>query len=202
LSLWLKFAINKTGMKIKNYKISLTKDLIIIIFSLLIAYLLAKSNLIENFVGRNYSLRFLDSFLAGIFFVSVFTTAPALVAILEIAQKSSILFTALFGALGALLGDLIVFRFIKNSLNDDFFYLLKLTGLKRLSAIFRAKIFRWLTPLIGALIIASPLPDELGLAMMGFSKIKTKFFVLISFGLNFIGILAVILIVKRLQGSL
>ena len=61
------------------------------------------------------------------------------------------------------------------------------------------RIFRWLIAFLGALIIASPLPDELGLTMMGFSKIKTSLFIPISFLLNSLGILIIGLIAKAVM---
>jgi hypothetical protein len=47
------------------------------------------------------------------------------------------------------------------------------------------------------LIIASPFPDELGLMLMGLSKTNTKVFILLSFVLNFIGILVMGLLLRR-----
>lgn len=46
---------------------------------------------------------------------------------------------------------------------------------------------------IGAFIIASPFPDEIGVSLMGISKLKTYQFLLIAFALN---ILAVFLIIS------
>ena len=56
---------------------------------------------------------------------------------------------------------------------------------------FRFKHFRWLTLLAGALLIASPLPDELGIALLGFSKVSTRYFAILSFVFNFLGILGI-----------
>ncbi|OGG78335.1 hypothetical protein A3A36_01445 [Candidatus Kaiserbacteria bacterium RIFCSPLOWO2_01_FULL_52_12b] len=66
-------------------------------------------------------------------------------------------------------------------------------------SIFRPRLFKWLIPFVGALIIASPLPDEAGLAMMGLSKMKTSVFIPISFALNFLGILAIGIFAKELM---
>ena len=46
-------------------------------------------------------------------------------------------------------------------------------------------------PLTGAIIIASPLPDELGLAMMGLSRVPIAAFIPISYTMNFLGILLI-----------
>ena len=55
----------------------------------------------------------------------------------------------------------------------------------------KLKFFRWLTFLVGGLIIASPLPDELGISILGFSKMKVSWFIAISLVFNFIGILLI-----------
>lgn len=39
--------------------------------------------------------------------------------------------------------------------------------------------FAWLTPVIGAIIIASPLPDDLGVGLLSASKIKKWQFILL-----------------------
>ena len=96
------------------------------------------------------------------------------------------------------MGDLIIFLFIRNRLAEDFGYLIQKTSSGRLIAIFKLRIFRWLVPLLGALVVASPLPDELGLAMMGLSKMKTSLFIPVSFVLNATGILIIGLIAKTL----
>ena len=114
------------------------------------------------------------------------------------AQTNSILLMAFFGGLGALLGDLIIFCFVKNNLSEDFLYLIKKTKSERLMSIFRLKLFRWLIPLLGAIVVASPLPDELGLMMMGLSKMKTALLIPLSFLLNSLGILIIGLIAKAI----
>jgi membrane protein DedA with SNARE-associated domain len=91
---------------------------------------------------------------------------------------------------------LLIFRFIKDSLSENIKSLISTTRRQRIMSIFELKIFRWLVPFVGALIVASPLPDEIGLAMMGFAKMETKFFIPISFFLNFIGILILSLLAK------
>ncbi len=132
------------------------------------------------------------------FFVSVFTVAPATVVLAEIAQSNSIFLVAFFGGIGALVGDLVIFRFIKDRLADDFLYLIKKSKFGRWVSIFHLRLFRWLVPLVGALIVASPLPDELGLTMMGLSKMRTSLFIPLSFLLNSLGILVIGLIAQSL----
>jgi len=58
--------------------------------------------------------------------------------------------------------------------------------------VLHTKYFSWTLPVIGAIIIASPFPDEIGVSLMGISKMKTYQFILISFLLNAIGIFLVV----------
>jgi len=181
-----------------NYKNNLTRDLGIIALSIVVAVILVKTGALKSALTSTQELKFLGSFIAGIFFVSIFTVAPATVVLAEIVQTNAIFWVAFFGGLGALIGDLLIFRFVKDRLSEDLFYLIKKSKSERLRSIFRSRIYKWFVPFLGALIIASPLPDELGLAMMGLSKIKTSLFIPFSFLLNFFGIMVIGLIAKAL----
>lgn len=183
----------------ENQKNNLTRDIGAIVLSIIVAIILIKTGAIEEILKQTRDLWFLDSFIAGMFFTSVFTTVPAMVALGEIAQSSqSVLLVAIFGGLGALCGDLIIFRFMRDRFGEDIMRLIRTSGNGRLRSIVRLKSFRWLTFFFGALVIASPLPDELGLTMMGFSKTKTLLFVPVSFVFNFLGILVIGLVAKNL----
>ncbi|MBI4118928.1 MAG: hypothetical protein HY452_01560 [Parcubacteria group bacterium] len=175
---------------------NLMKDLAIIAFSVIIAVLIVKTGALKAILISTQEMRFVGSFVAGMFFVSIFSAAPATVVLAEIAQSNSVFWVAFFGGIGALVGDLIIFRFIKDRLAEDFLQLIKKTKSERLVSIFRLKLFKWLVPFFGALIVASPLPDELGLAMMGLSKMKTSLFIPLSFFLNSLGILIIGIIAK------
>lgn len=185
-------------MRTTNEKINIMRDLGIIILSIVVAIILAKTGSLTGLLTSTQEWGLFGSLIAGMFFVSIFTAAPASVVLFEIAVANSIWEVALFGGIGALIGDLLIFRFIKDSLSEDIHWLIRKTKQERLVSIFRFKLFRWLIPFIGALIVASPLPDEVGLAMMGLSKMKTAIFIPISFALNFLGILAIGLFAKGL----
>lgn len=172
------------------------RDLAIIAFSIIIAVIMVKTGVLKSLLVSTQEIKLIGSFIAGIFFVSVFSAAPATVVLAEIAQSNSAFWVAFFGGIGALVGDLVIFRFIKDGLAEDFYHLIKRTRSERLVSIFKLRLFRWVIPFTGALIVASPLPDELGLALMGLSNMKTSLFMPISFFLNFLGILAIGIIAK------
>lgn len=177
----------------------LLQDIAIILLSVVIAVILERTDVLIKILTSTKELELLGSFIAGMFFTSGFTTAPAIVTLGEIARANSILPTAIFGAMGAVVGDLIIFRFIRDRFSEHLMEIIKHQGAgKRIKMLFKLKFFRWLTFLVGGLIIASPLPDELGIGLLGFSKMRTAWFIPLSFTFNFIGILLIGLIAKTL----
>ena len=179
-----------------NHQNNLVRDMALVILSIFIAIILAKTGTLESLITSTKEMRFIGSFIAGIFFVSVFTAAPATVALGEIAQANSVIIVAILGGLGALVGDLIIFRFVKDRVFQHFDYLIRISRSERFFSVFKLKLFRWIIPFVGALIIASPLPDEIGVTMLGLSKMKNSYFILLSFLLNSVGILIIGLIAK------
>ena len=160
----------------------------LLFLSFLLAIYLIKSDVIVTLIkyaGDSYAL---SSFIAGVFFTSILTTAPAVVALGEISVHASTWQVALYGGLGALVGDILIFRFLRSRFVD---YIMRfaLSGrVQRLAIALRRGPLRWVAPLLGALIIASPLPDEIGLLLLGLSHIRTWQFVPIAFGANAFGI--------------
>ena len=180
----------------KNKKNRTIRDLGIIIVSIVVAIILAKTNILTSILTSTQEMRILGSFIAGMLFVSTFTVTLGGMMLFKIATANSIWEVALFGSIGALIGNLLIFRFIRNNLSEDIHWLIQKTKQKRLVFIFQLKVFRWIVPFVGALIVASPFPDEIGLAMMGLSKMKMSMFMSISFGLHFFGILTIGLFAK------
>ncbi len=173
-------------------------DLALIIISLVAAVFLVKTGFLTVILAPMEKFNYLMSFIAGLLFSSIFTVAPSVVLISELAKYDSIIITAFLGGLGALVSDLLIFEFIKDRISADIGYLTSKTKFEKIIHIFQRRLFRWLLPFIGALIIASPLPDELGIAIMGLSKTKTSLFILLSFLLNFFGILIIAAIAQNI----
>jgi hypothetical protein len=167
------------------------RDLCIVALSIIIAYYVVKIGILGDILSLAQGTAIISSFVAGLFFTSVFTIAPASVALAELSEMYSVPTVALWGALGALIGDLIIFFFIRDTVTDDISYVTRKLKLQKYLSLFNLGFLRVLTPIIGALIIASPLPDELGIAMMGLARTPTYTLVLISFVMNFIGILLI-----------
>ncbi|MDQ3007985.1 MAG: hypothetical protein M3Q81_00115 [bacterium] len=125
-------------------------------------------------------------------FVSSFSVATGIVILLVLAEQLSKVEIALLAGLGAVVGDLIIFKFVKDGLLEEIKPVYERFGGRHLQALLRTKYFSWAMPLIGAMLIASPLPDEIGVSLMGISKMSIYKFVLITFVLNSIGIFMVL----------
>lgn len=183
----------------RHHKHKLVRDIVIIFFSIILAIFIVKTDFFRNILIQSENAEILGSFISGIFFTSVFTTSLSIVAFGELSLQFPILKVALIGALGGVCGDLILFLFLKRTMAEDIQYILQSSKkYKKFYYIFRLRIFRWLTPVLGALIIASPLPDELGLAMMGLTALNIRYLIPISFIMNFIGIAIIGLIANSL----
>ena len=167
---------------------------------LVLAVWMARSDVIENILHSLDGYAYIGSLFAGSFFTTMFTTAPAIVVLGELAQETSPFMVALFGGFGAMAGDYLLFWIVRDRFSGDVKYLLSRKGLSRFGYIFKTKLFQRMLPFLGALVIASPLPDELGLALLGLSKISKDRFLLISFVMNTLGILVIGLVARSVGG--
>lgn len=177
----------------------LVHDLALIALSVTCAVVLVQSGMLAHALSAVQGIQFLESFVAGLFFTSIFTAAPAIVALGELAQTHSLVGVVFFGALGSVIGDMIMFRFVRDRFAEHLMVLVQHRGVgKRARALFRLKLFRWLSFFVGGVIIASPLPDELGIGLLGAAHMKMPWFVLLSFVFNCIGILLIGLVAQAL----
>lgn len=142
---------------------------------------------------------FIGIFILGILFAFGFTAGPATAMFLILAKEHNILFSGIIAGFGALLGDMLIFKFvrvefageIKNLAKEKLFVYMRKHTPKFLK--------KSLAPFIGAIFIASPLPNEIGITLMaGSTKISLKFFSVICYLLNTAGIFAILLIGKAI----
>lgn len=179
-------------------KKNLRDDAVTIGLSVLFAWFLISSGTLSDLLAATTSGELMESFFVGLFFTSAFTIAPAAVLLGGLAQAAPPLAVAFFGALGAMLGDLAIFLFIRDRLAEDFKGLFGRGAVRRLLHSFHFGFWKWLAPLLGALIIASPLPDEFGLSLLGLSRTRLSVLLPLAFAMNFLGILAVAAVTRVL----
>ena len=172
----------------KKIKSSIFRDLLMIFIGIIFAILVNQIGLIDFIANNTKNYYIISSFIAGIFFTSIFTIAPSSVVLAHLSDYAPTSHIAFWGGLGAVLGDLILFFFIRDRFFDNIIKIIKPSTIKYFMHSLHFGFIRWLSPFIGALIIASPLPDELGIALFGMSKIKTSMLIPITFVMNVLGI--------------
>lgn len=183
----------------KRKRLHLIQDLILIALSIGVAVLLVRSGAIHTFAEGLGEFEWAGTVIAGMLFTSVFTTAPAIAILGELAQEHGVLSVALLGAIGAVVGDIVIFNVVRDRFAEDLKFLLQHRKRSRFTHIFRTRFFHSLLPFFGALIIASPLPDELGLALLGLSGVRDRSFIFISYAMNALGILAIGLVATNIS---
>ncbi len=165
--------------------------------TIFLAYVTFRTATVQEFFHSLRELGYVSSFIGGFLFAFGFG-APFGVAILAtIANDVNIYLAAAIGGAGALASDFLLFTFIRTTFDDEIerFKCSKAYGL------FNGMLLRRIPPktafymLLGVagIVIASPLPDEFGVAMLaGITTISNRTFAAVSFALNSLGILAVL----------
>ncbi len=165
------------------------KNLTIAFLGIILAILLSRVEGLHTFLLHLNGLGYVGAFIAGMFFVSTFTVATSALVLLTLTETLSPLKIGLIAGLGAVIGDITIFHFVKDNLTQEIEDLYNRMDRKRhLKKLFHTKYFNWMLPVVGAIIIASPLPDELGVSLIGLTKFSTGKFILMSYLLNSIGI--------------
>jgi len=172
------------------------KNTLLFAVGLLLFFLIADTHAVQSMIYRIGSWGYAGAFLAGIFFVSTFTVVPAIYVIFSLADLLNPFSIAIFAGLGSVLGDLVIFRLTRDVLLEEWRPIFSKLGGSYLGKVFQTPFFAWLTPLAGAAIIASPLPDEIGAGICGISRLRTWQFMLLSFLLNATGIFLTVTIAR------
>lgn len=140
-----------------------------------------------------FSMGYLGTFIVGILFSYGFTAAPATALFLIIGQEQTWWIAALVGAAGSVLGNVLIFHFVRYSLADEIERLEKTRSLRRIEHAVPRRLKHFIIPVLAGFIMASPLPDEVALSLLMFTHhISTKELIAASWILHVIGITAII----------
>ncbi len=168
------------------------KNTTLLCLSLILVILLARLPDVADAINRSGQLGYVGAFIAGMFFTSTFTAAPAGLVLYNIADHLHPLEVAVMAGLGSMMGDYILFRMIEDSIFVELHPVVKHLKKRYFRTLFKTPYFAWLLPVIGALVIASPLPDEIGISMLGLSRISKWQFFIVTFLLNAFGIFLIV----------
>lgn len=170
-----------------------------VFISVLIAIILAQNAAFKSWLLNLGSLEYIGALIAGMIFVSSFTVAISAVVFGIMVQNIHPMALALIGGVGAVMGDYLIFKLVRSNLQKELAMLFGPDNTTHIKAVLHSKYIAWMLPVIGVFIIASPLPDELGVSLLGISKMSEGKFILISYISNALGILAIVSIARVLQ---
>ena len=161
--------------------------------AVVLAYFIFSNPLVSKSISHLGEIGYFGTLIAGIFYTFGFSSPFSAGFFIDL-NPSNILITGIIGGLGAFIGDMLIFRFVKISFKDEFKMLkdekfIKKTGII-IEKIFGKKAQKFILYPIAAILIASPLPDEAGITLLaGLTRIKLSTIAAISIIFNTIGIL-------------
>lgn len=169
--------------------------LIILIIS---SYYIFRNPQVNSFIASLNSWSYLGVFLAGMLFSFGFTT-PFAIGFFIVLNPENIFLTGIIGGLGAMVTDLLILKFIRFSFMDEFDRLEHTPVIKKFIYLIENnlghKISVYLMYIFTGVIMASPLPDEIGVIMLsGIKHINALVFSIATFILNTIGIILILMI--------
>jgi hypothetical protein len=126
-------------------------------------------------------------FIVGMMYSYSFTLSLGALLLPAFLDQYSPAVIAIFGGLGGTFADMTMFQMVKNNLKQEMKALAKTNFMKAVSKLPLMK-FDWFRDILGAILIASPLPDEIGIAVMASAHLSENAFRLIALIANVIGI--------------
>ncbi len=190
--------MDKTKQKLKKYLPLDTwqrweyKHTTFVIIALLVFIFLLNTSIMSSAFGLVERLGYIGIFLAGMMFVSLFTAVPAFFLLIGFNDFNP-LAIALVAGLGSMIGDYIILKFAEEQVAYELKPIAFKFGIPQTIGYLQGKKSTLgLVRLIGALIMVSPLPDEVGIGLLGLGKLKRGAFLAICYSLNAIGIYLVV----------
>ncbi len=166
--------------------------LLLLTILIILAYYIFTKPFISEWIESFNEFGHIGIFISGILTALGFT-APFGIGLLTKINVENIFFGAVLGGLGATIADLFIFKTIRLSFMDEFKKLEKTKVIKEIEDIVNNNkhvlIKHYLLYIFAGLVLATPLPDELGVSMFaGLTTIKPVQLAIMSFLLHSTGI--------------
>lgn len=174
------------------FRIERFKYTILLFLSIVFAIVLFFSGYLHAITYAVGEYGYITSFISGMMFSISFTAPTAALVFFELGDIHNPLMHALVGGLGAMVSDLLLYRFLKTSLLEEWKLILlpkiSIHHREQMEVLTKRRLFIWTAPFLASVLIASPLPDEIGVALFSIINFHPKYFSLISFVANMLGI--------------
>lgn len=172
---------------------------VLFLITLSISLLLFTSGILFASITVINNIPLLAEFIAGFLYSSFITSPLAVFMIALLAKSHPPLQIAFIGGVGSMLADLILFKFVRLIFFGSFSPLTQSRHFNKILArIHRNRSFNYIAPFVGVIIIASPLPDEIGVAIFGLTKLPTITVALLTYIFNMMGIYILSIIARQI----
>jgi hypothetical protein len=109
---------------------------------------------------------YFGTFLAGLLYPYALTSAAGTGILLILSKEQNLLLAGVIAGIGALISDIILFLFVTHSFSDEVQKLSKETVVRTINRWIPDSVRVYLLATFAGLLIASPLPTEIGILLM------------------------------------
>jgi hypothetical protein len=127
-------------------------------------------------------------FIAGALYTYSFTTSLGALLLITLAPFHPLGLIAVIAGIGATIADFAIFQFVRDDLHKEVKRVAASKIIRNICAADGLLCKKWMRNAMGTLIMASPFPDELGIAMMSTTKMRKETFILLAFIVDVVGI--------------
>jgi uncharacterized membrane protein YdjX (TVP38/TMEM64 family) len=165
------------------------------IISLFLVYLLFSGFAYTFLHDALVFMGYFGTFLAGLLYPYALTSEAGTGILLVLAKEQNLLLAGVIAGIGALISDIILFLFVKHFFGDEVQKLSKETVIRTVNRWIPASVRVYLLATFSGILIASPLPTEIGIILMtSIRNISVKKFAIIVYILHVSAIFIILLI--------
>ncbi len=180
-------------VKIKYPKLSL------FIISVILVYILFSGLTYTPLHNTLVFMGYFGTFLAGLLYPYALTSAAGTGILLILAKEQNVLLAGLIAGIGALISDVIIFLFVKHGFSDEVKKLSKEKVVRAINLRIPDSLRVYLTAAWACVLIASPLPTEIGIMLItSIKNMSAKKFVIMIYALHASAIFIILLIGRTL----
>ena len=165
------------------------------VISVILVYFLFSGLIYEPLHDALIFMGYFGTFLAGLLYPYALTSAAGTGILLILAKEQNVLLAWGIAGIGALISDIIIFLFVKYGFSDEVQKLSKESVVRTVNRWIPASVRVYLLATLAGILIASPLPTEIGIMLLASIKnISFKKFVIIIYVLHASAIFVILLI--------
>ena len=169
--------------------------LLLFIISVILVYFLFSGLAYKPLHDALVFMGYLGTFLAGLLYPYSLTSAAGTGILLILAKEQNLLLAGVIAGIGALISDVILFFFVKHGFSDEVQKLSKEKIVRSINRRIPDSIRVYLIAAFASLLIASPLPTEIGIMLMtSIKNVSFKKFIILVYLLHASAIFIILLI--------